>query len=149
MTTKKLYTANATSVGGRGGHVETDDQRLSFDLKPFSNTTEGTNPEQLFACGYSACFGSAVDAVCKKEKLSPEKIQITVSVDINDDEKVGSFLAAKIDASLPGLSREQAEKVVRKAHEEVCPYSKATRGNIEVKLFVDGKPLADDGQITG
>jgi len=136
---KKLYTAKATSKGGRGGHVETDDKRVVFDLTPFTSTT-GTNPEQLFAAGYSACFGSAIDAVAKKEAIDVKDVAVTVSVDINQDEQGGYFLAATIDVALPTLAPAEAERLVQKAH-QVCPYSKATRGNIEVTLKASGKEL--------
>lgn len=137
---KNLYTAKARSVGGRAGHVETDDARLAFDLTPFTSKT-GTNPEQLFACGYAACFGSAVHAVAVKENINPGEIIVEVTVNINEDDKGGFYLAAAINASLPGIDHAAAERIVQKAH-QVCPYSKATRGNIEVKLSVDNHPLA-------
>ena len=136
---KNLYTAHATSIGGRAGHVETDDKRLSFDLTPAVSKT-GTNPEQLFACGYSACFGSAIDAVLKKMNLEAGKPEVAVSIDLNQDDN-GYFLGAKIDVKLPKLSGDEAQKVVAAAH-EMCPYSKATRGNIVVELKVNDEPLA-------
>jgi len=137
---KKLYTATATSIGGRAGHVETDDKRLAFDLTPSESTT-GTNPEQLFACGYSACFGSAVEAIAKKENITPGEVKVEISVDLNQDDKGGFFLAAIIRVTLDSLDAAAAERLVQKAH-EVCPYSKATRGNIEVTLEVNGNALA-------
>lgn len=137
---KNLYTAKATSKGGRGGHVETDDKRVAFDLTPFTSTT-GTNPEQLFACGYAACFGSALDAVAKAEKLELGEATVSITVKLNMDDKGGYFLAAEIDVSLPELAQEEAQRIVSKAH-HVCPYSKATRGNIDVKLSANSQPLA-------
>lgn len=137
--TKKLYTAKATSKGGRSGHVETDDKRLAFDLTP-SNSSTGTNPEQLFACGYSACFGSALDAVAKKENITVKDAEVNIAVDLNQDEEGGYFLAATLDVALPGMSQSDAEKLVSKAH-QVCPYSKATRGNIDVTLKVNGADI--------
>lgn len=138
---KNLYTAHATSVGGRSGHVETDDKRLSFDLAP-SNSKTGTNPEQLFACGYAACFGSALDAVAKAKKIELGK-QVTVNIDVNlnQDDKGGYFLAATINVSLPDIDNAQAKQLVSEAH-HVCPYSKATRGNIDVQLKVNDQSLA-------
>lgn len=136
---KKLYTAKAISVGGRAGHVETDDKRLVFDLTPFTSTT-GTNPEQLFACGYAACFGSALQAVAVKEGVKPGEIKVESSVDINEDDKGGFFLAVTLNVSLADLTQGEAERIVSKAH-HVCPYSKATRGNIEVQLQVNGQPI--------
>lgn len=137
---KNLYTANAISKGGRAGHVETDDQRIALDLTPAYSAT-GTNPEQLFACGYAACFGSAIDAVAKKENIETGEVEVAVKIDLNQDEKGGYFLAATLNVSLPVLSKEEAERIVSKAH-QVCPYSKATRGNIDVKLKVNDQPIA-------
>jgi osmotically inducible protein OsmC len=136
---KNLYTAHVTSVGGRGGHVESDDKRISFDLTPFDSKS-GTNPEQLFAAGYSACFGSALDAVAKSEKVEVSKITVKADVALNQEGSDYS-LSATLNVTLPGVDREIAEKLVAKAH-QVCPYSKATRGNIEVTLKVNDTPLA-------
>ena len=137
---KNLYTAHAISVGGRAGHVETDDKRLSFDLTP-SNSTTGTNPEQLFACGYAACFGSALDAVAKKEKLETGQITVKVDIGLNQDDH-GYLLNAVLNVSVPSLDSTAAEKLVHAAH-QMCPYSKATRGNITVELKVNDQPLAN------
>jgi len=137
---KNLYTAKANSVGGRAGHVETDDKRLSFDLTP-SNSKTGTNPEQLFACGYAACFGSALDAVAKKKGVQTGQASVQIDVELNQDDSGGYSLAATINVSLPNLDKAQAEQFVNDAH-QICPYSKATRGNIPVTLKVDGAELA-------
>lgn len=137
---KNLYTTRATSKGGRKGHVESDDQRVAFDLTPAYSAT-GSNPEQLFACGYAACFGSAIEAVAKKDGNEIGGVEVTVQIDLNEDEKGGYFLAAAIDVSLPMLEKAEGEALVNKAH-QVCPYSKATRGNIEVKLQVNGQAIA-------
>jgi len=137
---KNLYTAHAVSVGGRSGHVETDDKRLAFDLTPSLSKT-GTNPEQLFACGYAACFGSALDAVAKKEKLDTGAITVKIDVELNQDESGGFSLAATINVTLEHLDKTQSEKLVNLAH-HICPYSKATRGNIPVTLKVNDQPLA-------
>jgi len=136
---KNLYTARATSTGGRSGHVETDDKRLAFDLTP-SDSKTGTNPEQLFACGYAACFGSALDAVAKKRGFDTGKATVQVEVALNQDDKGGYFLAATLNVSAPHLTKVEAEELVQAAH-HVCPYSKATRGNIEVTLKVNDQPL--------
>lgn len=133
---KTLYTAKATSKGGRGGHVQTDDKRVSFDLTPFTSTT-GTNPEQLFASGWSACFGSALDAVAKKDNVPLTDASVTVEATISQDDNGGYFLSAVIDVALPSLDKDRAAHLVQKAH-HVCPYSKATRGNIEVVLKANG-----------
>src|SRR5205823_1555539 len=131
---KNLYTAHATSIGGRSGHVETDDKRLAFDLTP-GNSATGTNPEQLFACGYAACFGSALDAVAKKEKIDIGKATVQVDIALNQGDE-GFFLAAALNISIPSLDKAAAEKLVQAAH-QICPYSKATRGNIDVQLKVN------------
>ncbi len=137
---KNLYTAHATSIGGRAGHVETSDKRLAFDLTPFDSTT-GTNPEQLFACGYAACFGSALSAVAKKQNVDTGEITVASDVTIHQDDKGGFFLSVVLNVSLPSASGEIAEDLVQKAH-HVCPYSKATRGNIEVVLKVNDQLLS-------
>lgn len=136
---KNLYTAKATSMGGRAGHVETDDKRLSFDLTPAQSKT-GTNPEQLFACGYAACFGSALAAVAKKHTVDASQASVTVEANLNQDD-AGFFLSATIDVSIPGVDSATLERLIEDAH-QMCPYSKATRGNIEVTLKANSRPLA-------
>jgi lipoyl-dependent peroxiredoxin len=131
------YTAIATTVAGRNGHVESSDGLVKFDLsipKELGGPGKAgaTNPEQLFAAGYSACFGSAIALVAAHTKLKPEEIRVTAEVTIDKNDS-GFFLAVKLKAGLPGLDRAQQEELLKKAH-EVCPYSKATRGNIKVAL---------------
>ncbi len=138
---KTLYTAHATTVAGRGGHTETDDQKIRLDLTPPGGNGSGSNPEQLFACGYSACFGSAVDAVAKKEKITlsaPVKVQAEVA--LQQDEEGGFSIAVKLNVTLEGVDVKTARRIVEKAH-HVCPYSKATRGNIEVELRANAEPV--------
>lgn len=136
---KILYTAHATSTGGRDGRSTSDDKQLDVKLTTPKSLGgaggEGTNPEQLFAAGYSACFIGALKAVGAKEKVKiPNDVSITGNVSIGPI--TGGFgLAVELQISLPGLEREQAQALVEKAH-HVCPYSNATRGNIEVKLTV-------------
>lgn len=137
---KTLYSSKATTVGGRSGHSRSEDGTLDFDLTSPGSGKPGTNPEQLFAAGYSGCFGSAVDLVCKMEKVSPGEVKITADVSLNQDDQGGYFLGVTLNADLPGLDQATAEKIVAKAH-TVCPYSKATRGNIEVKLTANGNSL--------
>ncbi|CAH1217248.1 Ohr family peroxiredoxin [Paenibacillus tianjinensis] len=143
MTTlkmKALYTATATVRGGREGSVESSDGALKHDLKmpkelggPGGN---GTNPEQLFAAGYGACYESALANIARKEGVKLQDVVVTSNVLIGKDESDGGFkLAVKLDISLPGIERAKAEELAAKAH-EFCPYSKATRGNIEVELNV-------------
>lgn len=127
------YTAIATTTAGRNGHVESSDGVLRHDLAmPGSGKAGATNPEQLFAAGYSSCFGSAILAVAGRDKLKPEDVQVTAEVTlvINGHEY---SLAVKLKAKIGGVSREDAEKLLHTAH-EVCPYSKATRNNIPVEL---------------
>ena len=132
---KKLYTANATAFGGREGRVKTDDGKLDFTLSPppgLGGKGEGTNPEQLFAAGYSACFGSAVAHIARLQKITTGPIEISASVSIGPVEK-GFGLEVELVANIPELARDQAEALVKAAH-EVCPYSNATRGNIVVAV---------------
>jgi Ohr subfamily peroxiredoxin len=137
---KTLYTAHATSIAGRAGHVETDDRKLSFDLTPPGGTGNGTNPEQLFACGYSACFGGAVSAVAKKMNITVGEVKVKADVTLNQDDQSGFFIGAVLDVSIGGVDAAQAGKIVEAAH-QMCPYSKATRGNINVVLKVNGQDM--------
>jgi len=139
---KAVYTAHATSVGGRTGTSETSDGALKVQLSTpkelGGDGGPGTNPEQLFAAGYSACFIGAMNAVAARQKIrleSPPKIDADVSIGPLSG-KPGAFgIAVEMRISVPGLEREAAEKLVAEAH-EVCPYSNATRGNVDVKLTV-------------
>lgn len=137
---KTLYTAHATTVAGRGGHTATDDGKIDLDLSAPGSGGAGSNPEQLFACGYSACFGSAVDAIAKKEKADVKKVSIQADVSLHQDEEKGFFISVILDAQLEGVDDATARHLVEKAH-HVCPYSKATRGNIDVQLKVNGQTL--------
>jgi lipoyl-dependent peroxiredoxin len=133
---KILYTAEATSTGeGRNGHVRTSDGRLDLDLAmptELGGTGEGTNPEQLFASGYAACFHSALKFAALKQhvKLPGSSVKALVSLGPEGD---AFALAVKLVVELPGLEREEALQLVEAAH-QVCPYSRATRGNIGVEL---------------
>jgi Ohr subfamily peroxiredoxin len=135
---KRLYTATATSTGGRDGRSKTDDGALDLAIVPpralGGSGAAGTNPEQLFAAGYSACFGSALAHVARAQKITTGPVTITAKVHLGAVGK-GFGLAVELVADLPELPREQAEALVRAAH-EVCPYSNATRGNIEVDVRV-------------
>lgn len=135
---KTLYTAHATATGGREGRVKTEDGKIDMALAMppgLGGKGDGTNPEQLFASGYAACFGSAVGFVARQKKLTPESVIIEASVDIGAIASGGFGLAVKLRAHLPGLSREDAQALVEAAH-QVCPYSNATRGNIAVSIEV-------------
>jgi lipoyl-dependent peroxiredoxin len=134
---KILYTAHATATGGRDGRAVSSDQVLSVNLttpKELGGAGgAGTNPEQLFAAGYSACFIGALKFVAGKNKVPfPADASITGNVGIGPI-PTGFALAVQLDISLPGLPRETAQKLVEQAH-QVCPYSNATRGNVDVTL---------------
>jgi osmotically inducible protein OsmC len=130
---KVLYTAKAHTTGGRDGASRTDDGRLDIKLSSPGTTGTGTNPEQLFAAGYAACFIGALKAVAGMQKITlPAELAIDSSVDLG---KVGQAygIAATLNVALPGMEREAAQKLVDAAH-QVCPYSNATRGNIDVTI---------------
>ena len=138
-----VYTAHAHTTGGRTGTSATDDGRLSVTLDTpkamGGNDGPGTNPEQLFAAGYSACFLGALKAVARGEKIKvPDETTIDASVSFGENANEGAKgfnIAVELKVTLPGFSKEDAEALVHKAH-EVCPYSNATRGNVDVTLTV-------------
>ena len=136
MTTKLekvLYTAHTHTTGGRDGQSKTDDGRLSVTLSSPGTAGTGTNPEQLFAAGYSACFIGAIKAVAGMKKITvPEGTSIDASVDLGKI-PAGYGIAVRLDIALPGMDRAAAQELVDAAH-QVCPYSNATRGNIDVTL---------------
>lgn len=138
---KALYTATATASGGRNGHVETDDGLVALDLaipKPMGGPGGGSNPEQLFAAGYAACFHSALQFVAGQSKADVSGSNVTGRVSIGErDNGPGFGLAVHHEVMLPTLSQSDAEKLVAQAH-EVCPYSNATRGNVTVDFTVTG-----------
>lgn len=136
---KTLYTAHAKATNGREGHAETDDKKISIDLSTPGGAGKGSNPEQLFACGYAACFGSAVGAVAKKQNIDTGEVTVNSEVSLNTDDN-GYFISVTLDVTIPNVSGEEAKKLVEAAH-QVCPYSKATRGNIEVTLKASGQPV--------
>ena len=127
------YTAIATTTAGRNGHVDSSDGALHHDLAmPGSHKPDATNPEQLFAAGYSACFGSAIMAVAGSDKIKPEAVHVTAEVTLNINGNDYS-LSVKLKPKIDGVDRATAEQLVHKAH-EVCPYSKATRNNVPVEI---------------
>lgn len=139
---KALYTAQATSTGGRTGTTKSSDGAINLNLVTPAGLGgpggAGTNPEQLFAAGYSACFIGAMKAVAAREKISlPADVSITSDVAIGSmTGKAGAFgVSVAMSISVPGMDRKAAEALVATAH-EVCPYSNATRGNIDVSLTV-------------
>ena len=131
---KVLYTAKAHTTGGReGGASRTSDGRLDVKLTVPGTPGNGTNPEQLFAVGWSACYLSAMKLVASKMKVRlPAEVAVDPEVDLctNDD---GYLLKARLNVSLPGVDRQVAQSIVDGAH-QTCPYSKATRGNIDVAI---------------
>jgi lipoyl-dependent peroxiredoxin len=142
--TRILYTAEAFVEGGRRGHGRTSDGRLAVDL---SVPTEldgdggpGTNPEQLFALGYGACFHNALLGVARGHHLDAADSTITARVGFGPTGHGGFGLAVALDLHAPHVTRAEAEDLMRRAHER-CPYSRATRGNIDVTLTVDGASL--------
>ncbi|WP_274572203.1 organic hydroperoxide resistance protein [Neisseria leonii] len=134
---KIFYHTSATATGGRDGRTQVDDGSIGFDLVGFQNTDGkvGTNPEQLFAMGYAACFDSAMNHVAPTLGIVPKKSSTTVAVGIGQKPNGAFGLDLDITITVEGLSVEEAKKLIAKAH-EVCPYSNAVRGNIEVRLHV-------------
>jgi len=136
-----LYTAHATSSGGRTGEAKTDDGRLRVSLDTISEFGgaggPGTNPEQLFAAGYAACFHSALKFVAGQTKVKlPADTSVAAHVGIGQNPKGKGFaLDVTLEVSLPGVDRAEAEALVKETH-EVCPYSNATRGNVDVQLRI-------------
>ena len=134
-----LYTATAHATGdGRNGHAISDDGILDVDLrmpKELGGPGGATNPEQLFAAGYAACFHSAMKVVAGRDRLDVGGSEVSASVGLGMTPAGGFALAVELDVSLPALDLDTAQALVTKAH-EVCPYSNATRGNIEVTLTV-------------
>ena len=139
MTTvlnKALYTAEATTKGGRDGHGRSSDGVLDLDIRPpaeMGGQGGGTNPEQLFALGYAACFQSAMAVVARRMGADTGDSEVTGKVTIGTIGNGGFGLAVELDVHIPGVDEATAHKIVDAAH-EVCPYSNATRGNIEVTL---------------
>lgn len=135
---KIFYHTSATATGGRDGRTQVDDGSIGFDLVGFQNESGkvGTNPEQLFAMGYAACFDSAINHVAPTLGIKPTKSSTTVGVGIGQKESGAFSLDLDITITVQGLSVEEAKKLIEKAH-EVCPYSNATRGNVNVRLHVN------------
>lgn len=136
MPDKVLYTAEATSTGdGRNGHVRSSDGRVDLDLAmppEMGGTGDGTNPEQLFAAGYAACFHSALRLVARREKVSAGESTVTGQVGIGPEGDTYGLVVTLV-IHIPGVERERARELAEAAH-QVCPYSRATRGNISVEL---------------
>ncbi|QEN12834.1 organic hydroperoxide resistance protein [Mycolicibacterium psychrotolerans] len=136
---KVLYTAEALATGdGRDGHGRTSDGKVDVDLsiqKELGGTGTGTNPEQLFAVGYAACYHSALRLVGRQEKADVSDSAVGAKVSLGSNDAGGFVLAVELEIVLPNVDHETAVALADKAH-QVCPYSNATRGNIDVKLTV-------------
>ena len=134
MSINTLYATSATSTGGRDGKARSDDGRLEVSLD-MPKAMGGTNPEQLFAAGYSACFLSALKFVASQKKgvAFPADTSTKATVGVGPRDEGGFGLTIALDIALPGLDRAEAQALVDEAH-QVCPYSNATRGNIDVQL---------------
>jgi osmotically inducible protein OsmC len=143
---KPLYTAHATATGGRDGRATSNDGHPDLLLKPPKEMggpgdVEATNPEELFALGYGACFLSALSLVARQEKISAKAFSIESAVTLGqDDDGAGFGIAVELRGTLPGVEDDKAAELMRAAH-HVCPYSKATRGNIDVALFVGSQAV--------
>ncbi len=142
---KVVYTAEATVTGGRDdGHGKTDDGTLDVQLRlpsEMGGDGGGTNPEQLFAVGYAACFEGALGVVGRREKAEVGDVSIDSKVSLITTEERGFNVAVELDVTLPQVTdAEQAKRIVAEAH-KVCPYSNATRGNIDVTLTANGQPV--------
>ena len=136
---KTLYTTSVTAKGGRDGHVKSENGILELDVRTpkalGGASDEFANPEMLFAAGYSACFDSALNLVIRKSRIETGETTVNAKVSIGQTENGGFGLAVELDVNIPGVSQEEAQSLIEKAH-QVCPYSNATRNNIEVKLAV-------------
>jgi lipoyl-dependent peroxiredoxin len=134
---KALYTAKVHTTGGRDGASRSSDGNLDVKLSTPGTNRAGTNPEQLFAAGWSACFMSAIALRAAQQKVSlPADRYIDAEVDLGTNEE-GYVLRARLNVHLPGVDRQVAQSLVDAAHQNTCPYSKATRGNIDVTITLD------------
>ncbi|MCZ4222776.1 organic hydroperoxide resistance protein [Pedobacter rhodius] len=132
---EKLYTAEVTATGGRDGHIKSSDGQLEFELKrPKELGGQGgaTNPEQLFAAAWGPCYLGALGSIAEREGVDVSEANVNVLVSFNKDGNA-FVLSADLDVHIPGISHEEAQTLAEKAH-KACPYSKATRGNIEVRI---------------
>ncbi|KTD59355.1 organic hydroperoxide resistance protein OsmC [Legionella santicrucis] len=143
-TIKPLVTATAINTGGRNGHSETTDHSVSVNLSvPKAMGGPGlpntTTPEHLFAAGYAACFGGALEFVASQHKKNVTGTTVTCHVSVGPREAGGFGIAVKMNVDIPSLSTAEAQELVQETHEKICPYSHATRGNIDFELEVKGK----------
>ncbi len=137
-TMRPLYTAEVTSTGGRqDGRVRSTDGNVALDVSLPGSDAEGTNPEELFAAGYAACFGNAVILAARRQRKDPGDVTVTSRVHLLKDDAGSYGLAVELHTTIPQFTQTDAEALVQRAH-DVCPYSRAIRGNVEVTLAVQG-----------
>ncbi|ASL40342.1 MULTISPECIES: organic hydroperoxide resistance protein [Acetobacteraceae] len=132
---KIFYKTRATATGGRSGHTALDDGTLGFDLAMPGSGKPGANPEQLFALGYAACFDNALTMVAKQLKLAVTSSKTSVEVGMGQTAEGGYALDIDLYVEVGGLNEAEAHKLIEATH-KVCPYSNATRGNVDVRLHV-------------
>ncbi|MBP3965084.1 organic hydroperoxide resistance protein [Paenibacillus lignilyticus] len=135
---KELYSTSVKAIGGRNGRLESSDGMLLLNVvhpKELGGPGGATNPEQLFAGGYAACFESALNVVCRERNVNPDRTEVTAHVTLGKDETDHFKLAVNLDIALAGVDQNTALELAKAAH-DVCPYSRATRGNIDVQLNV-------------
>lgn len=141
MSGKAIYTAEAHVIGGRAeGHGKTSDGALEVDLRlpaEMGGEGGGTNPEQLFAVGYAACFEGALGTVSRRQKVDTDDVEIDSKVSLIAGDDRTFNVSLELDVRLPSIEGDEAVELVREAH-KVCPYSNATRGNIDIKLTANG-----------
>lgn len=141
MSVKVLYTAKAQVSGGRDGHARSSDGAIDVDLSTpkelgGAGKAGASNPEQLFAAGYAACFQGAVRFVAASRKIKLDQSSVDAEVGIGPRDAGGFGITVKLALSLPGIERAVAEDLAKTAHEQICPYSHATRGNVDVQIVV-------------
>ena len=142
-TIEPLVTAVARSTGGRNGHSETTDKSVSVDLSVRKEMggpglPDTTTPEHLFAAGYAACFGGAVDFVASQQDKKVPGTVVTCETSVGPREGGGFGIAVKMNVKMPDVDQAEAESIVNEAHEKICPYSHATRDNIDIEFQVEG-----------
>ena len=137
MSAKTLYTAHVHTVGGREGAAKSSDGQLDVKLSPPGTNRPGTNPEQLFAAGWAACFESALAHVAREAGIElPAETAIDAEVELHLDAEEGYFLSARLNVSIPGMEEEEADSLIEQAH-ETCPYSKMTREGIDADVALN------------
>lgn len=140
MSAKTVYTAHVHTVGGREGAARSSDGQLDIKLSSPGTNRPGTNPEQLFAAGWSACFEGALGIVAKQAGIAlPADTAVDARVELHFGEAEGYFLSAELDVSIPGVAEDVANRLIEVAH-ETCPYSKMARGGIEARVAL--RPVA-------